>query len=216
MRGDMTTIYVPYAAVSITGTIQPSTLRRALLPEFFENGLAARLLVTMPPQRAKRWTEYEVPDDIAADVEKLFNRLFSLRPAQQIGGGEEPMLVDLSDTARGEWAAFVDRHNEDIQNLEGPARAAGAKLEGYAARFTLLLHCIQQATGEKLSEYVEVGDVEAASSWPTGSAARPAASTARCTRATRRATAGSCASGSPRRRPRHAARTAAKVPPLSG
>ena len=37
------TIYVPAAAVSIAGGIQPETLRRALGTEHRENGLAARL-----------------------------------------------------------------------------------------------------------------------------------------------------------------------------
>ena len=42
-------IFVPRAAVSIVGGIQPQVLRRALGPEHFENGLAARMLLTMPP-----------------------------------------------------------------------------------------------------------------------------------------------------------------------
>jgi hypothetical protein len=36
------TIYVPRAAVSVCGTVQPGTLRRRLTREFFEAGLPAR------------------------------------------------------------------------------------------------------------------------------------------------------------------------------
>ena len=49
--------HVPRAAVSICGTIQPQSLRRALRQEHFENGMAARFLFAMPPERSKRWTE---------------------------------------------------------------------------------------------------------------------------------------------------------------
>ena len=48
--GDRKTIYVPRAAVSVTGGIQPATLQRALGRAYFENGLAARLLLACPPR----------------------------------------------------------------------------------------------------------------------------------------------------------------------
>ncbi len=159
--GDKTTIYVPNAAVSVTGTIQPETLKRLLVPEFFENGLSARLLVTMPPTKAKKWNEREIDPKAAAEVEQLFSRLYSLRPSQGIDGDDEPVMVDLTDEARSTWGAFVNRHNEALQDMEGAARAAMAKLEGYAARIALVFHCVQQATGEKESDYIEVADIEA-------------------------------------------------------
>lgn len=54
------TIHVSRAAVSITGGIQPVTLREALGRRHFDNGLAARLLLAMPPRRVKRWSEAQV------------------------------------------------------------------------------------------------------------------------------------------------------------
>jgi hypothetical protein len=44
------TIFVPRAAVSITGGIQPRVLARMLGKQHFENGLAARFGFAMPPQ----------------------------------------------------------------------------------------------------------------------------------------------------------------------
>ena len=58
--GEKTTIYAPRAAVSITGGIQPAILRQAFGQKHFEDGLAARLLLAMPPRKFKRWTEAEI------------------------------------------------------------------------------------------------------------------------------------------------------------
>src|SRR5262249_12505842 len=50
-------IRVPLAAVSITGGIQPSILAQTLKADYFEAGLAARLLFAYPPKRRKTWTD---------------------------------------------------------------------------------------------------------------------------------------------------------------
>lgn len=58
------TIYVPRAAMSVTGAIQPDTLRRVLTPEYRANGMAARLLFTYSPRRPKQWTEADVLPEV--------------------------------------------------------------------------------------------------------------------------------------------------------
>jgi hypothetical protein len=158
--GDRPTIFIPHAAVCLTGTIQPDTLRRALLPEYFECGLAARLLLAMPEPQAKRWSEHEIDPALTARVYSLFDALYAMRPDTDTGGEPCPRRVDLTDEARGAWGGFVNRWNRDMQDVHGPERAAAAKLEAYAARFALLLHCITQASGKKAAEYIEVSEIE--------------------------------------------------------
>src|SRR5262249_21717934 len=52
------TVYVPRAAVSVCGTIQPGAMRRMLATaEALEAGLTARLLVARPPRTPKTWTD---------------------------------------------------------------------------------------------------------------------------------------------------------------
>ena len=46
--------------------------------EHFDNGLAARLLFSMPPRRPKRWTEDELPWQTEAALETLVGRLLAL------------------------------------------------------------------------------------------------------------------------------------------
>ena len=158
--GDRPTIYIPHAAVCVTGTIQPATLRRALIPAFYENGLAARLLVAMPEARAKRWTDAEISDQTQSVVDSLFDNLFEFRSAPGVDGDDEPRMVDLMDGALSKWKCFVNEHNAEMMDLSGNPRAAWAKLEGYAARFALLFHCIREATGDKQSVYIDSQDID--------------------------------------------------------
>jgi hypothetical protein len=53
--GDRPTLFIPRAAVSVCGTVQPGTLGRSLTMERLEAGLAARLLLAMPPAKVKVW-----------------------------------------------------------------------------------------------------------------------------------------------------------------
>ncbi|MFN7022271.1 MAG: DUF3987 domain-containing protein, partial [Phycisphaerales bacterium] len=141
------TLYVPRAAVSIAGGIQPETLRRALGQEHRDNGLAARLLLTCPPRRAKRWTEADVNADTEAAVATVFDRLFGLTPEIDDDGDERPRLVTLADDGKRAWVRFYNEHAGEQVNLSGDEAAAWSKLEGYAARLALVVHLTRWAAG---------------------------------------------------------------------
>jgi hypothetical protein len=142
------TLYVPSAAVSIAGGIQPATLRRALGQEHRDNGLAARLLLACPPRKPKRWTEAEVDADTEAAVATVFDRLFSLTPETDDAGDERPRLVTLDDDGKRAWVAFYNEHAGEQVNLCGDEAAAWSKLEGYAARLALVVHLARWAAGD--------------------------------------------------------------------
>ena len=82
--GDRSTISVPRAAVSIAGGIQPEILRRALGEENFENGLAARFLMAMPPRRAKLWRDRTLDRALVDRIAEIYDWLFALE-----GGTDE-------------------------------------------------------------------------------------------------------------------------------
>ncbi|MBC7834525.1 MAG: DUF3987 domain-containing protein [Phycisphaerales bacterium] len=142
------TLYVPRAAVSIAGGIQPETLRRALGQEHRDNGLAARLLLACPPRKPKRWTEADVDSDTEAAVARVFDRLFALTPETDDGGDERPRLVTLADDGKRAWVMFYNEHAGEQVNLSGDEAAAWSKLEGYAARFALVIHLTRWATDD--------------------------------------------------------------------
>ncbi len=146
--GDKTTIYVPRASVCITGGIQPETLRRCLTPDYFDNGLAARLLLAMPPRREKRWTEADVDGDTVNAVDKLFDELLKLQPSTDSDGEPEPVDVKLTERAKALWVDFYNQHAKEQTELGGALSAAWSKLEGYAVRLALIVHCVRQASGE--------------------------------------------------------------------
>ncbi|MBI1852640.1 MAG: DUF3987 domain-containing protein [Planctomycetes bacterium] len=138
-------LFVPHAAVSIAGGIQPGSLRRALSKEYFEIGLAARLLLAMPPRRAKRWTDAEIAESLEAVVAVLFSRLRALDMLLDDDEAPRPTPVDLDLDARNKFIEFYNAHNAEQAELDGDLAAAWAKIEGYAARFALIIHLVRVA-----------------------------------------------------------------------
>lgn len=136
--GDRRTLFVPRAAVSVCGTIQPGVLAGVLTAEHLESGLAARLLLVRPPELPKRWSERAPSVEAVRDYEDIVRALLAL---EHIEGerGPEPVPLPLSDQARTLWAAFYDRHARRIAQADADHEAAAlAKIEAYAARFGLI------------------------------------------------------------------------------
>jgi len=162
--GQRRTMYIPRAAVSVGGTIQPAVLRASLLGDdgrglFWVNGMAARLLLAMPPEQPKRWREADVTRDVSGRIEWLVGDLLSLRPQSDGFGGVEPVDVPLQADARQEFIAFAEAHAAEQTALGDNLAACWSKLEGYAARFALLFQLIRQAAGEASGDAVELPDM---------------------------------------------------------
>ena len=140
-------LYVARAALSITGGIQPQTLRRELRTQYVDNGLSARLLFASPPRRPKRWTDTEVSRETEARVDTVFDRLFALTP-DTTHDGERPHVLTLDDDAKRAFVEFVNVHGKEQMKLHGADAAAWSKLEGYAARFALIFHLTRAASND--------------------------------------------------------------------
>jgi hypothetical protein len=142
------TIYVPQAAVCVAGGIQPTILQRALGLEHRESGLAARLLLTCPPRKPKRWTEADIDPNAEAKLVRLFDRLYELQPTAGDDGEPRPALVRLSGDAKTAWKAYYNAHAVEQADLTGDMAAAWSKLEEYAARLSLVVHFTRWAAGD--------------------------------------------------------------------
>ncbi len=143
---DRKTIYIPPAAVCVTGGIQPGTLARLLTPEFFVSGFAARLFFAYPPKRPKLWTEDEIDPAVDGAVGEVFARLYSLNGQAAMDGGTEPVDVTLGHHAKGAWIDFVNRNGqEQYDRADEQQVAAWSKLEGGTARIALILHMVKVA-----------------------------------------------------------------------
>ncbi len=146
------TIYVPQAAVCVSGGIQPAILQRALGLEHRESGLAARLLLTCPPRKAKRWTEADIDPSAEAELARLFDRLYELQPTADEDSEPRPVLVRLTSDAKAAWKAYYNAHAVEQADLTGDMAAAWSKLEEYAARLALVVHFTRWAASDVADE----------------------------------------------------------------
>lgn len=142
------TIHVPQAAICVSGGIQPVILQRALSIEHRESGLAARLLLTCPPRKAKHWTEADIDPEAEAELVRLFDQLYELAGSIGDDGDARPVLVRLSSDAKAAWKAYYNAHNVEQADLTGDMAAAWSKLEEYAARLALVIHFIRWAAND--------------------------------------------------------------------
>lgn len=160
-KGQGGSVFIPRAAVSVAGTIQPGVFARSLGAgsnggEHVENGLAARLLIAAPPRRQSGWTDAEVPRWVIDAWEETVRSLHNLTPRDDDG---EPQTLYLTDAARERFIDFVNEHAAERDTLPTPAlRAAWAKLEGYAARIAQVV-CLVRTDGK--GKEVSANDMEA-------------------------------------------------------
>jgi hypothetical protein len=145
-------IHVPIASVSIAGGIQPETLARALGREHFENGLAARLLVAMPPKSRRRWTDATVSEQVERDLERVFDRLLALDFGIGDGGRPQPIDLPLTPEARTAWIEFYNRHGGEQMECTGNDAALMSKIEGTAPRLALIVQLATDAQSMAVDE----------------------------------------------------------------
>lgn len=173
--GTPRTIYVPRAAVSVTGGIQPGILSRVLGAEHRESGLAARLLLACPPRKPKRWTENDINPEIQERVADIVDRIFGLCPGVDENGEPHPVAIGMTREAKASWVEYYNAHAEEQAELYGDLAAAWSKLEEAAARLALVIHLARWADGEADPETVDAWSMSAGitlARWFAGQAKR--------------------------------------------
>jgi len=145
-------IYVPRAAMSVCGTIQPRVFARSLGEQHRENGLLARLFLAMPPRVPKQWTEAQVDPAVVELFGQAIDNLLRLEPAAGDDGVPEPIPLGLSEDAKRVWVDYYTRHEAEQADLQGELAAAWAKLEEGAARLALVVHLARWAGGDPTAD----------------------------------------------------------------
>jgi DNA polymerase I-like protein with 3'-5' exonuclease and polymerase domains len=147
--GERRHYFIPRAAVSVTGGIQPGVFARALTQEFLDAGLAARLLPANPPKVEKRWSDADIPLEVEQAYQRVIDRLLALEFDHDQEGEERPHALKLSPEAKAAWVRFYNEWAREQAAAEGELAAAFSKLEAYAARFALIHHVVERvARGE--------------------------------------------------------------------
>jgi len=165
--GPVKNLFIKHAAVSVTGGIQPTTLRRALGNKHFENGLAARMLLAAPPKNRKVWNTACVDENVTRQVEKIYARLLALSFGTD--DNDSPAPVDLPLTIEGQrvWVDFYDVHAQLQYEATGNYASALAKIEAVAARLALIVHFSRWAADDPSLESPDVVDAASMSSGVT-------------------------------------------------
>jgi hypothetical protein len=98
----------------------------------------------MPPRRPRRWSEAEVDPYTRERLARIFAALWAL-PSEDTDERPRPVQLPLTPDAKGAWVRFVEAHGAELAERVGDLAAAWGKLEGYAARLALILHCCRLA-----------------------------------------------------------------------
>jgi hypothetical protein len=141
--------------VSLIGAIQPGPLKRVLGIEHLESGMAARLLLAWPPSRPRKWTDAQMPEQTEQAIAALMASLRKFDFDLDSDGKPQPKLVWPTDGALERFRQWHDDLSVELCGMSGALKAAFSKLEEYAARIALVLHCVRQATGETSSEMLD-------------------------------------------------------------
>ncbi|MCC6123398.1 MAG: DUF3987 domain-containing protein [Pirellulales bacterium] len=158
--GDSKFIYIPHAAVSMTGGIQPKILSRLKTTEYTENGFFARLLLASPPRQPHRWSEDEISSEAKRSIQQLFDGLLGLAVRTDDRGDIIPIDVHLNAPAKHTFIRFVNAHaKQQHQETAGELAAVWSKLECYAARIALVFHMVRVVAGD--SELLDIDRVDA-------------------------------------------------------
>jgi len=153
-------IYVKQSGLSITGSIQPGVLESVFDQQSFEAGVMARMLMVYPPKQRRRWSEHSVTGVFVNIVESTFSNLYALELES-----DQPKALRFKSDAKEIWIKFFNEHGNEQFHLSGDLASAWSKLEGYVARFALIIELSKWASKEKASappKYISVDSIESA------------------------------------------------------
>jgi hypothetical protein len=173
--GTKKTIFVPRAAVSIVGGIQPGVLRRAIGREHMQDGLCARLLLALPDPKPVRWSEAIISAGTESAMLGMYNRLLALHPDADEEGQLVPRPLPLTPEGKQLWVDRYNRHRAEQAELDDDLASAWSKLEAYTARFALLFQLCSWASQEASGDAIDETSVRAAiavADWFGGEAQR--------------------------------------------
>ncbi|QJW98180.1 DNA polymerase [Frigoriglobus tundricola] len=143
--GDKTQVFVPHAATSITGGIQPGVLKRLASHALFESGLVARIIFAMPPRTPKTWSDDAISAATRDAAQRSLDALFALQSAPDADGDGCPVVVPLAPAAQARLKRFVNAWGLRQFEAEGARAAVLAKLEALPGRFALVRHLVRTA-----------------------------------------------------------------------
>ncbi len=167
--------HVKRCQVCVLGSIQPDTLRDALTHEYFTNGLAARLVVCMPPRKQRFWSDDGIPHEIKDLYENAVSRLLAIQPGSNRDYEPYPVTLTMTPEAHAMWVDFFNRHAARHAEATSHEAIVLAKSDIYAARLALIIqmmHDVMDGTTSDQIDELSMGAGITLSEWFTDEALR--------------------------------------------
>ncbi|MBX7106186.1 MAG: DUF3987 domain-containing protein [Gemmataceae bacterium] len=150
-------LYSPRSFCSIVGGLQPDVLTQFRQMKI-NDGFLDRWLWCYPEELPAAGANFlEVSDSLREQWAGVIDRLLALPMEQRDDGTTRPHYILLTTEARGLWLE-ADREIATALNVEEfpeCLRGAWIKLRTYLLRLALILHCLRNALGESVGEYVD-------------------------------------------------------------
>ena len=138
---------IPRPCIAILGGLTPSNLGEIRVTGR-DDGWLDRFLFCYPDTtlRQREWKSQGVPMDLLDEWEKAIQYLWKRQP-ELFGAIQRPHLIELDNNALEVWEGWYRDHWKEASAPDfGPEfRGPWAKLEGFTARFALILSQLHQA-----------------------------------------------------------------------
>jgi len=139
--------------VSVTGCLQPDTIRTLLHENKSDDGFVDRILFAYPAARPPgQWSEAIVSPATREAVGGLFERLYELSFCP-----DGPIRVKMNADAKRLWVEWYEYNQQELVEVADILRGAWAKMPSQCARLILISHLTSWAAGETpAAEVVQV------------------------------------------------------------
>jgi hypothetical protein len=150
--------------VGVTGGIQPDLLHELRPMGTGDDGFLDRLLFSWPEDRVRRWTEATIDPFTRDRYRQIVLRLLALEMEPDAQERLRPKRIPLREDAKALWVERYNAHRDEmmVQSFDPRLHGAWAKLDSYAARFALIVHCARAAAEECEDDALDTESVEGA------------------------------------------------------
>ena len=162
-------ILIRQPCINVIGSVQTNLLPEVFRNEYKSNGLLDRFLFVYPKdQRISKWqhTDHSTPrPDTMGQWRTLLNRILNLPcPTNEKGNTVCSTVLHMTEDAERyfyDWYNYIiDTVNAVQDDAEVDSRKT--KLDGNAARLSLVFQILRWAAGESHMQYIELDSVKAA------------------------------------------------------
>jgi len=158
-------VYVPAPFVSVTGSIQPGSLKDLDPEEGMKDGFIHRLLFVEPEPVQISYTDHVISTESFEAIGKVFDALYGLEGTQEENKNDSirhiPQSLAFTDEAKTEWITWYNDHCLEPYHQDFPAILKGpwAKLRGYSVTLALILALSDNSKATVVSKEPALGAI---------------------------------------------------------